>query len=195
MKAGFASGGAALLVIALVSSGCRRSDELFPLKIGNEWSYNVRTGLAQFVEPVKVSRSLSVAGAEGYELAGPMGSLRLGWKDKVLYATSLPNLRIAQDSPALPILVEARQKTERQWQGKIEFLGRFQSGSATLEQAPEQLKIAGKSYDTVRAKLLLKLPERSIELITWYARGIGPIRQEQRTNGTWDVGLDYLGGP
>lgn len=190
--------GAALALGALLvmgASGCRARDELYPLKVGNEWSYNVRGGLAQFVEPLKVTKEISTAGVRGFEVAGPMGASRLAWKDGTLVASAMPNMRVAEGSSGIPLVVEGVRKVQRSWEGQVEFLGRTQAATAILVQEPEALSLGGKRYDTIKTNLQLKMPQRTVELITWFARGIGPVRQEQRTNGAWDVGLEYLGGP
>lgn len=185
---------AAPLLLAAVS-GCGGDRSWFPLDDGHEWSYSVRGSLAEFVEPVKVLRRLPVAGVDGFELGGPLGTCRVAWKGNTLYATALAGLSVAEGSPPLPLLVGDGADRRLDWKGKLLVAGKGVQASASLEQKPVNLSLPGRQYATLHTKLTVRTPEATVEVLTWYAEGIGPLRQEQRTNGAWDVGLEYLGGP
>lgn len=187
--------GRPLVLASLFLAGCSGGEDLFPLREGSEWSYSVRTGLAEYVEPVRVLGRVPAAGVTGYEIGGPLGRSRLGWKGGTLYASSLVNLSVAPPSPPIPLLVGDGRKAEVKWQGKLYVAGKPYDATAVLTQGPSKLTLPGKTYETTLAVLTIKVGGRSIEIQTWYAPRIGPVRQEQRTDGTWDVGLEYLGGP
>lgn len=180
------------LVFLLVLGGCSEPDRLMPLGNGHEVTYLVKTGLAARVEPVRVVRNLPVAGVEGAELSGPLGTSRLAWKDGVLVADSLVNGRF---SPPLPLL--ATDRKARTWHGRVETLGREQPGSAKLVHDQETLSLGARKVFTTKATLTLDLPQAGgkIEVISWYQSAVGLVQQEQRTNGQLVLQLQLLSGP
>ena len=163
-----------------------------PLKPGHEITYLVRTGLAARVEPVRVVRSLPVAGVNGAELSGPLGTSRLAWKDGVLVADSTTHGRF---SPPLPLM--SNDGKDRVWDGHVETLGRVQPGHAKLTQTKETLSLGSRRIFTTKATLTLELPESNgrIELVSWFQPTVGLVQQEQRTNGQLVLQLQLLSGP
>jgi hypothetical protein len=180
------------VVVTLAVAGCGNPGELYPLKVGSEWTFTVIDQFAQRVQKVKVTRRVPVALTNGYELDGPMGISRLAWKGSTLYAEEFPNTRVYKP---MPILVAGDPKANLSWSGTVQFMGQTVPAQATLHQEPESIDIGTKKFDTVHATLIVKIPGKSIEVQTWYAMGIGPIRQDQRTNGKLDAHLELLGAP
>lgn len=185
-------------MLVLVLTGCGVDDKLMPLRVGNEWSYNVKTGLPESVASVKVSRELPVAGQAGYELNSPMGVSRLTWKGELLVATVIGNSRF---NPPLPLLNSIDQKQTTKWVGRMYAQGRTYEATATLTQEPSPLTREGRKHQAVKTVLLIRLPSRELEVQTWYAPGIGILNQVQRTRqgtegvGRFDIEMDYLSGP
>lgn len=185
----------AILSLAALAAGCGGGgNELYPLKVGNHWSYTVNNGFASYVQNVQVTREVPVAGGKGFEVSSGMGVSRMGWKGSVLYATMLPNSRFPT-SP-LPLLVANDPKASRTWNGQIESAGAILPAQATLHQSTESLNVNSRKVDATKVVVTLRLPKSTvIELETYYAKGIGVVMQKQRTNGKLDVGLEYLSGP
>jgi hypothetical protein len=177
------------VLLGLAVGGCRSQPAEFPLAVGKTWTYSVRTGLVTHVEPVKVTRSLSVAGVSGYELSGPMGVSRVGWKDQELVADALAN---ASFNPALPLLISGEERARRSWSGTMTVAGSGAASSAILVQEPETRQVGGKSVRAIKAVLTLKARGRTVEVITWYVAGTGPVMQEQRTDGRLDISLEAV---
>lgn len=184
-----------LLLGFVLMAGCSGGSDWYPLEVGNEWTYSVRTGLAEFVEPVKVVSTAPAAGTKGFQLSGNLGTSRLAWKGKVLCASELPNLAVAPNSSPFPLLVADDPTATRAWSGSVMLSGKTYPAVASLKQSKAKLSTPGRTWDTVLVTISLKVGDRNIEILTWYAKGHGPVRQEQRTNGVWDVGFDYLSGP
>lgn len=188
--------GAAGCVMFVV--GCGSSDQLFPLRVDNEWSYGVKTGIPEYVEEIKVTKRVPVAGVQGYELASSMGISRLVWKDDTLYATAMTGTRF---NPPLPLLSSAEEKATFSWEGTLYSSGIAHKARATITQTTEPLMRDGRKTSTTKTVQSILLPDREIETITWYAAGTGMIMQVQRTKekgnteGQFDYQLDYLGGP
>jgi hypothetical protein len=183
-----------LLCVLVGLGGCSNGGDLFPLKIGNEWSYSISNGFSSSVEPLKVVRSVPVADVNGFELQGPMGMSRLAWRGSTLYASVLPNTRFAKP---IPLVVSNEPKAVRSWDGTMEAAGKTVNVSATLKQNPESIDVGTHKFDAIKAVLTIDVatPKGTIELETYYAKGIGILKQVQRTNGKLDVGLEYLSGP
>ena len=178
-----------ILLIPFGLMGCSRSQEYFPLEMDRSWTYDVRSGLATFVVDVKVTKKVPVGSSYGYQLEGPLGMTRLAWSGNRLISDNLPNTRIG---PPITLLAPGETKPIL-WQGFIETMGKSNSAKATLTQKVEKLQHGSRKYDTIKATLEIKTDDRKIELITWYAPDMGPLRQEQRTNDVLDVAMKYLG--
>lgn len=182
---------AGVLAAAVLASGCGGGKE-FPLSVGRSWSYMVHMDFSvNRVEEVKVLRKVPVAGVSGYELGGPMGQSRLAWKDGILVAQQLPN---ATFNPPIPLLVGGVEKATKDWKGMIGAVGKGTPAIATLIQEGDTQTFTGRPIRTTRSTLTIIAGPQKIELITWYQKGQGPIRQEQRTNDTLRVALESING-
>ncbi|MBX3118148.1 MAG: hypothetical protein KF784_03720 [Fimbriimonadaceae bacterium] len=163
-----------------------------PLEVGSEWKYNVSGKFAKYVEPLRINKEVGVAGTQGVELTGPLGSSSMAWKNGVLYADRLAGTSY---SPPLPLLAADSRTID--WKGTASWP---MSGSvkveARLTHEAQKLKLDAREYETTRSRLQLVLDgKRSMEVTTWFAPGTGIVRQEQRTGGELDIRIDYLSGP
>lgn len=177
----------------LIGPGCSPgSQRYFPLEAGMQWTYSVRSGLSSRVEQLRVAMSVSVAGVQGWELSGPMGASRVAWRGNKLMLEEVPGTRFA---PAVPILLGDPRTAKWDWSGLVTTFGRATEGSGVIEQSPEQLTVAGRSFKTIRSTFSLDLPGKQIVIVTWFAEGVGVLRQEQRANGYLERALEYVSGP
>lgn len=182
----------------LALAGCGSSDQLFPLRLDNEWSYSVKTGIPEYVEEIKVTKRVPVDGIQGYELQSAMGISRLAWRGETLLATALTGTRFR---PALPMLSSADDRATFQWEGTVYSGGRAYKGKATVSQSSEPLTRDGRKTNATKTILVLMLPDREVETVSWYVAGNGLVMQVQRTkkrgraDAEFDFQLDYLGGP
>ncbi|HRJ97339.1 MAG TPA: hypothetical protein PLL78_11705 [Fimbriimonadaceae bacterium] len=184
---------ATALVVLGSLAGCGSGGEaFFPLEVGNRWTYSVRAGFLSRVEDVRVERALSVADARGFELTGPMGVSRFVWKEGTLLAEDLPGTRF---SPAVPLLVGGSVKASRNWRGIVRTMAGEREARGTLVQASDSLTIAGRGYDTRRTTLTVEGLGPRLELQSWFAEGIGLLRQEQRIGDQLVRSVEYLAGP
>jgi hypothetical protein len=167
--------------------GCGQKTDLMPLETGKSWTYITKAGFNTFVEPVKVVRRMPVAGTEGYELVGPLGSSRLAWKDGVLFASTTANARFM---PALPLVYPGKE--ERKWQGRMESNGKTYDATARISLKQERLKVGGGEVGTTLSTILLQIPDTGIELKTWFQPGVGIVQQEQRINRVLKVHMQLL---
>jgi hypothetical protein len=195
-----------VLAVALFVAGCSGTNTYFPLEPGQTWTYNIRADLATYVEEVKVTRRVAVAGVQGFELGGPLGYSRVAWKGGVLLADSLPNTGV---SPPLPLLVPgdpntlseeakkdgAKPQPVRRWQGFVESRGKKIPAKATLYQEEATLTIEPRKHQTIKTTIRMFVAGKTLELVTWYADGMGPLRQEQHTDGLQDISMEYIASP
>lgn len=159
-----------------------------PLDEGRTWTYSVRTGFDAAVESVKTVRPISVAGASGVELKGPLGVSRLAWKDGILYASETAGARFV---PALPLCVPAGKDVT--YHGRMESSRGQVAASGTVSSAEGAIvKLGAREFRTLRTTVVLKAGEDGIELITWFAPDVGIVQQEQRTNTVLDAQLQLL---
>ncbi len=178
--------------LALGAAGCRGGggSDLMPMELGKAQTYVVKAGFETYVEPIKVTRELSVANTKGYELVGSLGVSRLAWVGDALVAEKLINTQFV---PPLPLLYKADETHERPWKGRVVFADRGSVASATQSQTPDDdLGFGGKKIHCTRSVVTLKTATRQIELITWFSQGLGIVQQEQRTDGTLLVKLTLL---
>jgi len=172
-------------------AGCGTSGGLMPDEPGMQWTYDVRTGFgAGHVAEVRVARRLSVAGSEGFELAGALGNAQFAWRDGTLWVDRLSNVRL---NPPAPLLRKDRQRAA--WTGKLETPFGTESAKADLAHTEEKIKIAGRTFEAVRSELRLERNLGTTTLLTWFAPGVGIVRQEQRTRGALDFRLEWVAGP
>ena len=175
-------------------SGCSKTttQPYFPLAKGNTWSYTFRSGLQTFVEEFTVTRKVQIAGTQGWELSSPMGNSRATWDKGKLLINQLPTTRFY---PELILLDPSEPNSERSWNGSIESNGLKQKASANIIQKKERYKIGSRSYNTIKVTLNLNSGPKKVEVVTWFAKDIGILSQQQRTNRYLDCAMEYLSGP
>lgn len=191
---------ALMLLMFAPLAGCGgEGNDYFPLHMGCEWTYDVKSGLSHGVTVLKTVREIPVAGVHGYELSISTGISRMAWKDGRLVATVLNNSRF---NPPLTLLNGDGMKATIPWEGVMYAGGKLLKGSGTVTQEAENFTVDGKTYPSLKTTLSLRFPQRTIEVQTWYSKGIGMLNQTQRTTtdaqsgvGRFDVQLAYVGGP
>lgn len=180
-----------LLPAIVMSVGCSSGGNLMPSEPGTKWTYEVRTGFgAGHVEDVEVSRRLSVANSEGFELNGALGGSRLAWREGALWADRLPNVRFI---PPIPILRQDLEPTA--WTGKIETPFGQESATAKLRHSEVEKTIGGRKFKAVRSELQVERNVGLTTLSTWFAPDTGIVLQEQHTGGALDLRLTWVSGP
>jgi hypothetical protein len=152
----------------------------------------VRAGFLSRVEDLSVTRSISVADVQGWEVSGSMGNSRLAWKDGNLLIEDLPGTRL---SPAIPILFGNSDKASVKWSGIAKTLSGSREATAEIVQANDTVTIGGRTYETKRSEITLSGLGSPILLTTWFNEGIGMLRQEQRVGDQLVRSMEYLAGP
>lgn len=65
----------------------------------------------------------------------------------------------------------------------------------TADSKAEKLDLGGRKLSTTKVETRLTIAGQAVELDTWFAAGIGIVRQEQRTDGKQDLAIELLSGP
>lgn len=184
-----------LLCTLVGIAGCGSRTGWMPMRVGKTWTYQVRAGFDRRIETVKVVRALTVASADGFELAGPSGVSRLAWKHGTLYADSTAN---ASFSPPVPLIVLGQDiskeppKQVATWHGRIVTLGQERACGGVLTEHMDTVDLGTRKVSAMLSTLTLTTPSGYIELESWFQEGVGLIQQDQRTNGVRVVQLQLL---
>jgi len=171
--------------------GCGDSvEEYMPLGEGNRWTYEVRLDADYFDADMTVERAASVGSARGWLLASDLGQCRMAWSDGELIAAELAGTTYA---PPVPLFAESG----REWSGVVTTPTTKSAATARLQRSKEDLKIAGRTYGTVKCVLTLEGSGEKTQLTTWFFPGLGILRQEQRSGPalTRDRRIDFVSGP
>lgn len=156
--------------------------------MGNKWTYEVKTDFDSRVDDVAVVSRVPVGTVEGYELASPTGASRLGWNGDVLVMSMISGQVY---DPPIPIF----STSKRSWQGTIETAGRLTPAKAELVCQPVKLRFAGRQVDGYQSDLSIHTTGAPVHLTSWFVKGVGLFRQEQRTGERRDRRVEYLSGP
>lgn len=174
---------------ALLLAGCGGGQGLFPTQVGSHHEYVIKNGMAVYVEAIRATKEVAVAGSRGVELGGPMGISRVAWKDGTLYASLLGGTRFV---PPIPILVAAAPDKAITTKTMAETEGVQRQARVTLVHSKEKIKIGTRDVETVRTLLTLNTDANVITVETHYADGSGMVRQQQHVDGQFDLSLDLL---
>jgi predicted small lipoprotein YifL len=195
-----------VLVPLVLLVGCGQGGPSYmPLVDEKEWQYSETSSFQRNVPTIKVGKKISVGGFEGRVLTGELGESRLAWSKKTLYASMLANTIF---NPPIPLLVEDKipeKKKSREdelvradsWDGHFESLGKTRGATATLSQRRVTVQLTSGETNVVETVLRVQIDgakgDVPIEVRTWFERGVGIVRQEQRTNRTLIVGIEKIG--
>ena len=176
-----------------------------PLVDEKEWQYSEMSSFQRNVPIIKIGKKISVGGVEGRVLTGDLGESRLAWNNKRLVASMMANTMF---NPPIPLLAEDKipdKKKSREeefvpaveWSGSFESLGKTRKAKATLSQRRTTIQLTSGDTSVVETVLKVQIDgvkdDVPLELRTWFERGVGIVRQEQRTNRMLIVGIDRIG--
>lgn len=185
------------LVIIAGLLGCSSGDTSYlPLSVGKEWGYEVKAGFQRSVATVKVTSRVAVGEVSGYRLMGSFGESRLAWKETKLICTEMANCRFTAPIPLLDtekIPTDPKNeefKLAQKWSAKVDSFGTQRQATATLKQ--RTTKLPGQSTKLVQTRLEILIGNSTMEIISWFEKGKGIVRQEQRTNGNLIVAAELL---
>src|SRR5581483_1305593 len=178
-----------IVLIVLVLAGCGSNSGYMPLAPNREWRYYARSPEGDKVMSVKVVGPIRVGNVDGWLLTGPGGSSRLAWSNGVLIASELNSVRF---DPPITLLDPSEKTTGWNYSGTA--MGRIGSSQieAVCKQRPDTITVGGVSKSTLHVTIQFRLGSANLSLETWYASGVGILRQEQLTNGNQVAALDWI---
>lgn len=175
-----------------------------PLVDEKAWSYTSKSAFQDNVVNLKVGSKVSVGGITGRVLASELGESRVAWDNHRLIASMLSNTVFI---PPIPLLVDDKVPDKKkgregdfvpveEWSGTFESLGKVRRAKATLSERRSTLQLTFGETNVVETVLRVQIDgmkdDSALELRTWFERGKGIVRQEQRTNRELVVSLEFL---
>jgi hypothetical protein len=194
-----------LIPVVLLGACSQGGPSYMPLVDEKEWKYSTLSDFQRNVPVIKIGKKISVGGVEGRVLTGDLGESRLAWDGKKLVASMMANTIF---NPPIPLLSEDKipeKKKNREeefvpsetWAGKFENLGKIRDAKATLSQRRTVVQLTSGEANVVETVLKVQIEgmkdDVPLEVRTWFERGVGIVRQEQRTNRTLIVGIEKIG--
>lgn len=176
------------LALSLMLLGCRGQDLSGTLQPGQTWTYRVLAPPMRYVETVRATRNVPVAGANGVELASGLGTSRLAWKNNVLYASKLGTTFY---EPAIPLW----SRSEMKHHGRALSFGRTSPVAGNLTPPPSkpvELTINGQKLKLEEAVIVLTGDGPPREIRTWIHPSRGLVQQEERVNGRLRIQTQML---
>lgn len=185
----------------LVLGGCSAGGPTYlPLTPGKTWTYSVRSGFQSNVVTMKVGRAKNVGEYHGRVIESPLGDSELAWAGPKLISDQFANSRF---SPPICIFNEAKIPAKKKprdnefvevetWNGRIESFGVQRSAKAKLRQRRSSILLSSGQTQVVETVLEIELKSGKIEVRSWFERGKGIVRQEQRTLRNFVVSMELL---
>ena len=168
------------LIFVAATIGCApKPNDLMPLATGRSWKYEVPPPIGPTVATYTVSRTVPVAGREGFELTSSLGTSRMVWKDGILLASQTAG---AQFAPALPIFAPLRTS----YRGVMTFRGRATRIEALTirRREKERVNLRTKSVLAEVVDVRMDLPSESsgtattYQLTNYFVPGTGIVQQD-----------------
>ena len=146
---------------------------------------------------VKVTRYLTVASHQGFELKGTNGVSRLAVIDRILVAERLNG---ATFDPPIPLIALDKMPKEKEVEEKIisgttrmRYMKTTQECNISLTQMRKEDSLyKGQTVRTLVGTLLLETPRKKFVLRTEYLPGVGILNQDQQADGNFEFGLVLL---
>lgn len=176
----------------LVIAGCDRQSKMMPLSKGAVWEYQATSGLLTRVTKIQVDSPVAVGSASGYLLTSRQGNSRLAWSGSQLIASQLAG---AQFRPPIPLYADLAEGAKLAWKGQIRTAEGTRPAQGELVSAKTKEKLGTQEVAATLTTLTYQEAGRQHEIQTWFASGVGIIRQEHRSNGQLMTRLIYLSGP
>lgn len=159
--------------------GCGSASDWMPLRQGKSWQYYLKGPRGSKVVQVTVSERCRVGVDDGWLLDGVAGQSRLVWKGSSLFASELTAVRF---DPPIELLKPSTETASWNYTGECDGRIARVPVSGKLKQKPEKLTVGGVARDCIRVTLEIKIGTANTVLDSWFSKGIGIIRQEQRIN-------------
>lgn len=160
-----------------------------PLVPGRSWRYVAKTPSRSGTYRVRVNSETKVGLERGYLLESDGGNTKMAWSKNSLYVSQMGGIEF---SPPLILLKPTEGKTMWTYSGTIKTPFIEERSQIRIVQEPAELKIGSISHDTILVTLTLRFQKQDIEWKNWFEMGRGILRQEQRNNGRFVLGLELI---
>lgn len=183
----------AMALLALCSCSNRGDSTWMPLAKGSEWKYQVQNGMQNSVDALRVESQELVDGENGWRLSGPGGPSRLVWRDGGLYASQLAGTRF---SPSILLMADSKDPQFKfEWKGDVMVAHRALQATSVTTMEEDSVNLSGKDVKARKSNVVIKLGKSEITVQTWFAKGVGIVRQEERSGDLLLRSMEYISGP
>lgn len=186
--------GCCIAALIVLVAGCSRNEQdLLPLSEGATWTYLSRSEFQSAVITQSVDRETPIGSFKGWVLKGDMGVSHLAWSGSRLLASRLGDTTFL---PPITILEWPQDDSPTEWAGDIVTpAGKVAARSKLSVELDNDYTLEGRKIEAVKSTLVLESSIGSHEILTWYGKGLGILRQEQRRSGRLQISIEYLSGP
>lgn len=173
--------GALAVVVPALADEPSPGESLFPLNIGNVWTYKVSGQEDRFV--VRAVRQEMVGEQTCVLLEASQKDRVVATEHLAFTKTGLFRFRVDKedvDPPVCVIRLPLPTNAARRWTtGKKEFHVGVRSGVAAFTWKPEEMTVGTKKYKTTAVHAdFTEFGRTTSSSETWYAEGVGIVRQE-----------------
>lgn len=167
-------------------------ESYMPLSSDSKWTYQAEPGLQSEVLDMVVLGRVPVGDANGYRLNSGWGETHLAWSANTLISAQLGGTRY---DPPIPLLANLAPTQRLPWEGNIILAGKRIKAKGYVTTTVTESRVGSLDLPSTQSTLVLELEKSHIEVLTWFVRDIGIVRQEQRKNNLLVNRLSYLSGP
>lgn len=183
--------GLSLVGLLSLLAGCAGDSAYMPLKNGQSWRYFAHEETGSRIRNIKVGKRCPVGNHQGFELTGDGGTSKMAWVDGELWVAEFASMRF--DPPL--VLLKPGTPTAKWSHSGIGTSRVFQQQfNAQLIQEPAKLEVLGQKRNTLLVTLKMEFQGKQITLESWFQKGLGIVKQEQRVGGIKVFALEWVGG-
>lgn len=162
-----------------------------PLREGQSWRYYAHEATGSRIRNIKVGESCLVGNSHGFKLSGDGGTSKLAWISGELWVSEFAAMRF---DPPIVLLKPSSPTSTWNYEGVGTSRVFQQRISVQAKQQPVKLEVMGQTRNTLLVTLSLQFQNKTIELETWFQKGLGILKQEQRVDGIRVFALEWIGG-
>jgi hypothetical protein len=175
-----------------------------PMSEGAEWTYSVEMdkGMKRTIK-VAADQKAPVEDTEGWILTSELGESLAAWQGRSLVFVRLAGTEYTPPITLLDLKLDSDEDIK--WSGEVAWAGKTLTAEGLLTQKSEKIQTSVGRIQTLRSNLQLTFEDGNrLGLITWFARGRGIVRQQQRISASPTAPLDaaspmpsisYISGP
>lgn len=173
---------ALVAVPALGAADDPKKPDYYPGTKGNKWVYRVEANGMKIDVTTEVTKSELNDGKRSFTVETKIGdestSEELHSDDKGLYRASFNG--IATDKP---VTIMQYPPKPGKWTQKVKILGQDLTATTTAKDVAE-VKVPAGTFKAIPVEVVAEIAGQKITGTTWYANGVGIVKQDMNIAGT-----------